>query len=319
VSGHALQQVIVIPRNGYINRLQAWASASILGDALAVSTRVLWEPEPAAPIGMDELFEPEFVDRLRIGREEVDELLAGAHEALPRYLNALPARKVIVLAGHDQGEQVFMSQLLKMIADDSSLTSLVIIAGGQFHTPNTREFDLLRRGFYQALRWDKVLESRVQAELKGRDPFLAVHIRQTDRSLTAPTTRSLRKALAELHAQSHLSNVFVAADTAQARNQWHGIVRSLGLEPWSVADQSHDRSSASGGVGAMVDWRLLGAAQGLVYSAESSFGHEAATMIGNEQQTIGLTAGKSLQRARATTQLINSAITYPRRRRRTRQ
>ena len=313
MSGHALQQVIVIPRNGYINRLQAWASASILGDALGVVTRLLWEPDAVAPTAAEELFEPAFLEALSISRAEVDLLLACDHEVLPRYLSTLPARRALVLAGHDRGEQVFMPQLFELIAGDASLTSLVIIAGGQFHAPTAHDFDRSRRVFYQSLHWNLALDSRVQAELKGRDPFLAAHIRQTDRSLTAPTTTTVRDALAKLHKQTQLRSLFVAADTANARDQWHDIARGLGLDPWSVQDQSQDRSSGSGGVSAMVDWRLLGAAQGLVYSKESSFGHEAATVIGSSQQTIGLTATNGVQRARAMKQLVNSALTYPRR------
>ncbi|MDO8733431.1 MAG: hypothetical protein Q7L55_12815 [Actinomycetota bacterium] len=310
---HALQQVIAIPRNGYINRLQAWASASILGKALGVPTRLLWEFEPAAPASADELFGSEFLNAIRISREEVDALLGCDHEDLPRYLTALPERHAVVLAGHDRGEQVFMSQLQDALAKDSTVRSLVIIAGGQFHEQNIHAFDQLRREFYQSVQWNTALESRVRAALDGRGAFLAVHVRQTDRSLTAPTTRSMRHALSRLQGQTQLTSVFIAADTPDARDAWQGIVRDLGLKPWSLNEQGHDRSSTKGGVDAMVDWRILSAAQGLVYSADSSFGHEAATMIGKNKPTIGLRASSGQQRARNLLRLAHSAVTYPRR------
>ena len=314
MSGHALHQVIAIPRNGYINRLQAWASAAILADVLDVPARLLWEPEAAAPTGADELFDPGFLGECQISRAEVDALLGRDHQELPRYLHALHDRGVIVLAGHDRGEQVFMSQLQDMLAAERTMTSFVIIAGGKFHLPATVDFEQARRDFYRSLQWSTSVESRVQDELKGREPFLAVHVRQTDRALTAPTARSMRSALSELHEHTHITPVFVAADTAQARDQWQSIARSMGLDPWSSAAKSHDRGSASGGVDAMVDWRILTAAQGLVYSAESSFGQEAAVAIGSRDRTVGLTASGSLQRARTTARLAHAALTYPRRR-----
>ena len=108
-------------------------------------------------------------------------------------------------------------------------------------------------------------------------------------------------------------SIFVAADTAAARDQWHAITRDLRLVPWSVADQVHDRTSASGAVGAMLDWRILGAAEGLVYSRESSFGHEAATAMGPARPSVGLTASRARQRGRSLNALARSAFSYPRR------
>ena len=313
MSGHALHQVIVIPRNGYINRLQAWASAAILGDALQVPTRLLWEAESAAPGGVQDLFDPALLDHQSIRREEVDALLGCEHEQLPRYLHAYPDRQVLVLAGHDRGEQAFMQELLSTLQQDSSLHSLVIIAGGQFHHPREVDFDQRRRDFYRAVPWNSQLNDRVHAALDQRDPYIALHIRQTDRSTTAPTDRAIRGALGQLAEQNQSTSLFVAADTQAALDTWHATARGMHLEPWSAPDPVHDRTAAAGAVGAMLDWRILGAADGLVYSRESSFGHEAATVIGRPGMTIGLTASASRQQARQLTARAKSAVTYPRR------
>lgn len=45
---HHLDRIVVVPRNGYVNRLQGWASAAILAAQLDASLHVLWEPEGSA-------------------------------------------------------------------------------------------------------------------------------------------------------------------------------------------------------------------------------------------------------------------------------
>lgn len=314
MSAGGLQQVIVIPRNGYINRLQAWASASILAAELRVPSRLLWEPEPAAPGELASMLDIASLASTLVSGEEVTGLLGAAHASMSRYLTPLPERGVLVLAGHDRGEQVFIPALLELLRADSRLGTLVIIAGGQFHVPATADFDARRRAFYRDLRWSRALQARVDEELHERGQYLAVHVRQTDRSLTAPTARSLRAAVAGLRDQTNLSRLFVAADSSGARAQWHGIARELGMQPWSASDGPVERDSPHSALDAMLDWRLLGAATGLVYSSASSFGHEAATMIGVPERVIGLSAPVRQQRVRAAQQLARSAVRYPARR-----
>ena len=44
-----MKQIVIIPRNGYINRLQAMASAQILADQVGAELKVAWAPQDAAP------------------------------------------------------------------------------------------------------------------------------------------------------------------------------------------------------------------------------------------------------------------------------
>ncbi len=309
-----LERVIVIPRNGYLNRIQAWASASILAAEFDVPVRVLWEHERIAPAGPEDLFESSLVNASFVGRSDVDSLLGQNHEDLPRYLTCLPAVGVAVLAGHDQGEQLFMAQLENLIREEPWLRTLIIIAGGKFHLDSSHDFRRQREVFYRQLRWSNEIDARVEAELMGKGPFNALHLRGTDHALSAPTIRQVREALKELRSQSNLSELFIAADSAETLAHWTSTAHELGFRPWSASGISLERTSAAAGADALIDWRLLCHSEALIYSRQSTFSEEAAVASGNANRAVPLSASDIAQWRRKVMRWGSSVLAYPFRR-----
>lgn len=309
---HALERIVVVPVNGYVNRLQAWASAAILGAELDVPVQVLWEPEDVAPAPAESLFDE---TRLRVSfvAPDVVTALAGRpHQELPRYLTLDRERGVIVLAGHDLGEQAFMDALIEALGDASEPHTLLIIAGGKFSLPGTEDAAELRREvFYERMDWHPSIRERVDAVLAGRDAFIGLHIRETDRSREAPTRTAVREALADAAARTGLTSIFIAADTPAARDEWSGIAVVLGLEPWTSGDIAFDRSQVNAGIDAIVDWIVLGHSQLVVHSAESSFGQEAAIATGKPDDSVALAASAIRRRLRSALAFMKSVATRP--------
>lgn len=310
---HSLDRIVVVPRNGYVNRLQAWASAAILGAELDVPVQVLWESEPIAPARASDLFSNDRVRVSFIDTAAVTELLGQPHEAMPRYLTIQPSRQLVILAGHDLGEQSLMDPLVSALNDSCRPTALVIIAGGKYHLPNSGDFVRQRQVFYERLEWHPTIAERVSKAMKDRPPFIGVHVRQTDRSREAPTTQAIRAAVTELAGRTGLQSLFIAADSPSAREQLAREVRALGLDPWWTGGIDFDRASAQAGQDAMVDWVLLGRARAIAYSATSSFGEEAAVAAGSSVASIALSASRSRQRLRDAARLGRAAVTYPNR------
>lgn len=308
---HVLERIIVVPRNGYVNRLQAWASAAILGAELDVPVQVLWEPEPIAPASGTDLFADYRVRAPFVDSAAVTELLGHPHVETPRYLTVDADRRLVVLAGHDRGEQAFMAEVVRVLDHPCRPRALVIIAGGKFHLPEATSFERQRKIFYDGLAWHPSITERVEAELAQHQSYLGLHIRQTDRSREAPTARALRSALAELRDANEQRSLFIAADTIEAHDHWASVTRSLGFQPWRVDAVEFDRSRVGAGRDAMVDWILLGRAQAIVYSQASSFGEEAAVATGNAEACIALSANASRQRLRDGLGLARAALTYP--------
>jgi hypothetical protein len=310
----ALEDIVVVPRNGYVNRLQAWASSAILAAELDVPLRIAWDPEPVAPADFGALFAPPRPGTSLIGVEDLRSRLGGTHQELPRHLSVDPDRRVVVLAGHDRGEQVFMDQLLPALEHACQPTTLLIVAGGRFHLPDSTGFEAQRRHFYRQLPWSDAVSSGTDTVLDGRQDFLGLHIRQTDRSVSAPRPRAIRAAIGTLAQQTGLRSVFVAADTDEARERWLAELADLELTGWAAPDPALDRSTARAGVDAMIDWRVLGRSRALVYSRASSFGEEAAVAADAVQLSVPLTASGPLQRSRRAAAAGRSLVTYPRRR-----
>lgn len=310
---HRLERVVVVPRNGYVNRLQAWASSAIFGAELDVPVAVCWEPESVAAASASELFSPHRLQTSFISPTELESITGRPRADLPRYLSI--DGDVAVLAGHDRGEQVFMDDLVALLATAHPHT-LVIIAGGKFHLPGAASsFRLQRQVFYSTLDWSDAIRSGYEAALRDRSDFLGLHVRGTDRSQSAPTPRAIAQALSAMRERFGMSSLFVAADTDQTRQSWHGIATGLGYEPWSTAGVAFDRSQSVAGIGAMIDWVVLGHARALTYSAESSFAEEAAVASGHADDCLPLSASTTRQRLRALARVGTDIITYPARRR----
>lgn len=304
--------VAVIPRNGYVNRLQAWASASIIATDLDAPLRVHWDIERVCPTPPSVLFDEALLPETLVSEDWVTSLLGTHHSQMPRYLNYVPERNLISLAGHDRGEQAFMSQLNNLLGTVVDPVTIVVIAGGRFHLPGGVAFRDRRRQFYEALPWSVHIRDQVRDQLSNRGRFLGLHIRGTDRSRTAPSKAALRRAIMQLVEATGLDSIFVAADTPGDRSDWIQRLAGDGLHPWMMEGISHNRHSTDAGIDAMVEWCLLGKTAGMVFSEHSSFGHEAAVHSG--QHCIDLRASVPRQLARATQDFGTAALTYPKRR-----
>lgn len=309
-----LERIVLVPVNGYANRLQAWASCSILAAHFSVPLDVCWEPESIAPAGPWSLFASPVPGSRFISRQEASAHVGMDIAHVHHYLSLVPEQQLVTLAGHDLGEQHFMADLIPALGHASRPTTLLIVAGGKFNLPGTHDFDGQRRIFYQNIPWAPEILDVVERTKAGRNVSLGLHIRETDRSAAAPTGHSIRVALRSLSVRTGVSDVFLAADTLGARRRWRDEIERLNLRPWSASDPDLNRSSAGAGVDALADWVLLSQTQGVIYSKESSFGEEAVIAGGSSAVSVPLTAPAWIRKYRRTATLARTALTYPQRR-----
>ncbi len=312
-TGNRLTQVIVIPRNGYVNRLQAWASSAILAHDLGAELRVMWEPEAVAPALAQDLFAPLLIRDRFVSVETITGVVGGRHSDLPRYLTLDLDRDVVILAGHDRGEQVFMDPLLELLDGPQCPSTLLIIAGGKFALRSTARFRARRGEFYRDITWHSEIDTRVHRLLQNRDAYSGLHIRGTDRSRAAPTTRQVLNALRRLRDEGGSRSLFIAADTRQAREQWISVTQNVGFEPWTADHDVGDRRERASGLDATVDWLLLAASITSTYSQTSTFGEEAAVAGEYVDSAIPLRASRGVGVVRDTRTWARALVTYPQR------
>lgn len=311
-----LERVIVVPRNGYINRLQAWASSAILAQDMGVNLHVMWDPEEGiASASANDLFDPAFVRDRFISADTVTDIVGGQHSDLPRYLTRDDDRGLLILAGHDRGEQSFMARLVDQLHGPASPSTLVVIAGGKFALPTTTNFQERRGEFYRSLDWHVEIRERVRQSLADREPYYGLHIRGTDRSRDAPTTLQIRRALHRLLGEGRSRSLFITADTPQSRSRWMGIAEQTGFLPWVTDHDIGDRGITTAGLDAMVDWQILAGSIGSTYSRTSTFGEEAAIAGDYADVAIPLRAPVAIRAWRDASAWGHALMTYPKRHR----
>jgi hypothetical protein len=317
-----IERVLVYPRSGYSNRLQAMASSAILARRLGADFRVCWETEDVVPDGPEMTFDPGYCAAVMVTAEHCRNEWGIVREELPRYFTSLPEQGLMVLAGHDRGEQVFMPQLRSALSTASRSTTLVIIAGGQFFLDSDASpsvdwnagFRRERHEYYSYTPLNPAIEGAARAQISEHGPYIGLHLRYTDRAHQTPFDREIRAALERASRESGLDDVFVATDNRATREKWSRIVRELGLRPWSVEHGSWDRSVSGSGHAALVDWRILTRSERLVYFAESTFAEEAAVASGGYERSIPLAANALRSTLVRAQELARNVVTLPRRR-----
>lgn len=309
-----MQRIIVIPVSGYLNRLQAIASTALLAEDLGVRFDVCWLTDAVVPVGIERVLSSALCDGHAVepgdvfARTDIDPL------QVPLYLNRVG--EVVTLAGHDRGEQVFMPELLSLL-QDPLVNTLVIKAGGHFYLPISGATEAAFRGRRHAFYRPPLLREDIEATARdvagSHEPYLGLHLRYTDRAHQAPSNKDIMAALTDLAQATGVTSVFIAGDNPRSRDHWTNRVAALGLSPWSIPQESFDRSVSGSEFAALVDWRVLSQAQASVYFAESSFAVEAAVASTGFDVSRALVASSGRAARVRFSQYVKAAITYPRR------
>jgi hypothetical protein len=312
---------IVQPLSGYVNRLQAIVSASLLASDLDADLAVSWQASDVAPVEAVSVFDEAFNTAHLVSPNDVRERWDLDLSTVPQYLTVDRERARISLAGFDLGEQHFMPRLRQAIAGMPEVQQVIIRAGGKFtldggavlSSEEARAFARRRHDAYQALPLHPDIERPAAEAAAAHDPFVGLHLRYSDRSHQAPMRRAIAPAVHELVQRTGASSIFVASDQRAERERWLAKARSLGLDPWSIDQGDYPRSDPRSATGALVDWRVLTRSVGLVYFAESSFAEEAAVASAGLDASIGLRASRAQAAWARGTEYANAALTYPRR------
>jgi hypothetical protein len=290
VPGSGMGQVVVVPVNGYANRLQAMASSSSIAGQLGWDFRVCWEPELGCAAPADELFSQEFMTRHFISVDDFQSAFEHRPEGIPLWLTVRGSDAY--LRGHSRGEQVFMEDLAGLFQSSRAPRRLVIVAGGKFSLRiaggstdeplSAKDAWKARMSFYRSISWSPAVTERVR---EGRanlpNVYVGLHIRSTDRSSQRPSLRKLKQRLRTAQVATGVNDVFLAADSEESLKRWQAILLEMGFHPYFLESNLGDRSKGAAAVAAISDFLLLGQSAALVYTPESSFGYEACVMSGH--------------------------------------
>jgi hypothetical protein len=319
-----VKQVLIIPRNGYINRLQAIASAQILANQIDAELKVAWVPQVAAPAQEKIVFNSADIDKYFISEEKCQKMCGFLPSEIPRYLKTSATEsgvRVVTLAGYDLGEQYFMRELRGLINTQKGSQVIAISAGGRFSLESESQsiewdsptFQLDRFRWYSELKFHEEIESAIRSAA-GSEPYLGLHLRYSDRSHQTPTRREINEAVQKLAREANIRRIFIASDSRSERERWSIKLKERGFSVWWYDSGGGNRNQELGALGALIDWRLLGMSKSLVYFKESSYGYEAAVSTKNFSGSLGLEANRILSLAIRGQKFTRNAITVPKRR-----
>lgn len=312
--------VVIRPLSGYINRLQAIASASMLAADLQGDLWIDWQATEVAPVAMVDVLDPGFCDRHAHSGAEVEARWGLDLGIIPPYLQWDPERRVVTLAGLDRGEQAFMPDLRRLLRDHEP-ELIVISAGGKFTLAGddvlteeqARTFRARRVKAYAQIPLHPGIEERAADLVGHREKFVALHLRYSDRSLESPWRRQILPALRRVRDASGATDLFIASDSTKERSWWHERAQEEGFQSWSADAPDIPRSDPRSAWGALVDWRLLSRSRAMVYFAVSSFAEEASVASGHFSEGVGLSASATRRAWMQGRELVEAAVTYPRR------
>lgn len=310
IKSEQLARVVVLPLSGYINRLQAIASASIVANQFSADFSVCWTDINVSTAPVSEIFSSEFVAEHVIGPRAFQELSGFEPTEVPAHLEV--HGNVITLAGLGEGEQVFMPRLQTLLGQASQPVTLVFSAGGNFSFSDPQMAIDQRGDWYRNFTFSTAVESRVTEILTGQPPFIGVHLRYTDRSHETPLAREIYRAISTQVELSAIESIFIASDTRAARDKLFARLEKAGLKPWTAEVALDGVPKNQAGIDALIDWKVLSQARSSVYFAASSFGHEAAVAAGSLGTSSAL-PGHAIQRVRSRAkELTGNLVNYPR-------
>jgi len=314
-------KVFLIPRSGYINRIQALASAKILVDEIDSELHVIWLSQEVAPADPSAIFSTTFMESYFRPLADLELMIQSSWEELPLFLHHESESGVVSLAGNLMGEQNFMPELREFLSTESELKTLVVIAGGKYwlaggqslSPAEQQTFDKLRHNFYQQRFLSQEIEESAMRHSHAAEPFIGLHLRYSDRSHQAPLRSAITQAVLSLTQSTGISRVFIASDTPSEIAKWRKILEQKGLKPWSIDHPDYSRSDPRSAYPALIDWRVLTYSQGMVYFSESSFGEEAAVASGRHEISIALQPSRRRALVLRCRKYFSAGISYPRR------
>ncbi len=319
----AIRRVLVFPVNGYLNRLQALASAALLARRFEASLHVCWTYFSNVPGPPSDTFAADWCDRFMLTEDQVGSEFGIGLDDVPRYVTTSPDGTWVGLRGHDRGEQALMGELTAVLASMAAPVDLVIVAGGSFDISDptcvegawSESFLSAKRDFYRGLPLNSAIESAA-AEFSSAHPdgYLGLHLRYSDRAHQAPTPWAIKRALARQAAETGLTDVFIASDSPRARAEWSRRVEGMGLRAWNLSDSFSALASSTSAGPALGDWRILGGSARLVFFAESSYSVEACVASGSWASSSALPTSRARGVGHRGLTLVHKAVTYPKRR-----
>jgi len=254
--------LVVVPVNGFANRLRAVASAWTLSSTLKRKLCVYWPRSD----DMDKFFVPAF-DEIFLTNDAVPDSLFTNIAELPTDTKTY--------AGKHDGEQRFVPEIIRTPIDQT----IILQSGGVFKPPKMtdKEYNKLKSTFYNSLRLRPEIHLIVKQFIETHftnKRVLGVHVRRQDRKFETGPTNAFVDKISKL--TNRFDIIFLCTDDKDEETRIRNTVRALPIVVHPKIDIN--RNTKEQFIDAVIDWYLLSNTDMILYSNGSSFGYEACFM-----------------------------------------
>lgn len=271
--------LIVIPVNGYVNRLQAIISGMLLASQFGFVFKVYWIPERIAPADIDKIFSSDFVREYSINSSEWLSLAKIETKNFPKYLSITD--KAVFIQGLDNGEQKYIKQIFTVDFPNSS-NNIYIKSGSNFYATILNDlpgFQLAKRNRFNLNSFNEsLLKTYEEFRLNLPSIYIGLHLRTTDRILEFPPDKKLLKRVLESMKILKISDVFISTDSVETLSKWTSLLEQHGLKVYSQSSVNYNRSNVDSAQSAFIDWLSLLNCNYLIYTGNSTFSEEASVL-----------------------------------------
>lgn len=279
-----IERMIVVPVNGFGNRLRGLAAMVDLSTRLERPLLVHWPSGLGMPSDHRGVFDPSTPLEF-IGADEFRVLTGRTLSQIHPYVSSEPSTRTTFLRADILGEQRFIADIIERESEATESRQLVVIAGNHF-SPAVRHQDDAqialapsKQHLYRSLRFVPDVQAVLDAAVLPTS-FNALHLRFGDRSRGAPSDSDIWAAVAWVANSSTSSGLpwFVASDSREHLDRWVTRLQAHDLETVVLSDGERGRDRDSGIHLALAEWTMLSRADSLVYFRHSTFATEAAVL-----------------------------------------
>ena len=268
--------LVVVPVNGYMNRLQAIVSGWLLATQLNYEFKIYWEPEINAPANPEEIFNADFVSDYFIDPTQWSIFTKLSYNNFPKYLTF--SNEGIYIRGLDKGEHKLINRMFNSDFKNS-FRNIYIKGGSNFYSTRLNDFSTFqiskRNLFHTNFFCSDLLKDFEKLNSILPSKYIGLHLRATDRIFEFPPEKKLLRIILEVSELTKIQDVFIATDNSTMLERWSELLRNNDLMVYSQTNITYDRTKFVSAKSAIFDWLALVGCTSLVNTGFSTFSEEA--------------------------------------------
>jgi hypothetical protein len=256
-------RLIIIPVNGFCNRIRAIVSAKIIADDLNIPLYIKWKPDKnICNCHYNDIF-GDNSNLWNITDEDTGTFKSGLKSN----------NNICTLKGEQRGEQYYITNFY-----ENNCSKKIIKSGGNFYYTkkyNKDQFNNKKNEIYKLIKFNDIIYEKYKELLIDKPKeYIGIQLRSKDFFFKQMYSTINIELLIDSILKCKNNNILLIGDDKDFINKYKSILIKHNLNIYT-SDIDYDRNSVIGIQLGVVDFLLLSNAKHIFVTKESSFGNEA--------------------------------------------